>query len=263
MEWRPISPNSTASDRPPAPLDYVTHTTCPNVHAADDRSVMETLEALPYQITSTRAFMGEHMAYRIGPSQLGCRENPYGKATTPNPDNERLCLSVIDPRQRGLFNAAWSLAYAAACAKGGIEVVSLGAPTGPFGHIYRRTDFAQPYFDDLDRARGLSVVPRARRSCQTCRRLAAVRETVAAGQDRGAGRTHGRKDHLWLANLTNDRIMAKVPALDGAKACIAILDADSFERLTLEPEYLDAAAQDTTSGEVGLDAYATARIVIG
>ena len=250
--------------RPPAgPLDYVTHTTCPNVHAADDRSVMETLETLPYQIKSTRAFMGEDLAYRIGPSQLGCRENPYGKATTPNPDNERLCLSVIDPRQRGLFNAAWSLGYAAECAKGGIEVVSLGAPTGPFGHIYRRTDFAQPYFDDLDRH---AVYPSFHVLAGLARLAEGSRLSVKLSQPGKiaalAARTGG-KTHLWLANLTNDRITAKVPALDGAKASIAILDADSFERLTLEPDYLDAAAQDTTSGEVGLDAYATARIVIG
>ena len=43
--WPPTSPSSTASARPPALLDYVTHTTCPIVHAADDRSVMETIEA--------------------------------------------------------------------------------------------------------------------------------------------------------------------------------------------------------------------------
>ena len=142
--------------RPPAALlDYVTNTTCPAVHAADDRSVMETMEALPYQILSTRAFMGA-TPYRIGPSQLACRENPYGKATTPNPDNGRVCLSRIDPRQRGMFNAAWTLAYIATFARGGIEAIALGAPTGPFGYIYRPTDFAQPYFDD---AEGQTVYP--------------------------------------------------------------------------------------------------------
>ena len=37
--------------RPPVDgIDYVTHTTCPIVHAADDISVMETLEALPYVV---------------------------------------------------------------------------------------------------------------------------------------------------------------------------------------------------------------------
>ena len=59
--------------RPPANLlDYVTHTTCPNVHAADDRSVMETLETLPYIIQSTRAFMGRQarLSDRPQPARL-------------------------------------------------------------------------------------------------------------------------------------------------------------------------------------------------
>ena len=82
--WRPTSPNSIASGLRRRCLDYVTNTTCPNVHAADDRSVMETMEALPYQILSTRSFMGG-VPYRIGPSQLGCRENAYGKSDRAQP----------------------------------------------------------------------------------------------------------------------------------------------------------------------------------
>jgi len=35
---------------PVSRLDFVHNTTCPIVHAADDRSVMETLEALPQQL---------------------------------------------------------------------------------------------------------------------------------------------------------------------------------------------------------------------
>ena len=45
--------------RPPAKLlDFVMNTTCPIVHAADDRSAMETLAALPYQVTTARSFLG-------------------------------------------------------------------------------------------------------------------------------------------------------------------------------------------------------------
>jgi len=44
--------------RPPqGALDFVTHTTCPIVHAPDDRSVMETLETLPAVIASTKSFI--------------------------------------------------------------------------------------------------------------------------------------------------------------------------------------------------------------
>ena len=69
--------------RPPvALLDFVTHATNPIVHAADDDSVMETLEALPHITRSTRAIIGA-ARYRIGPSTLGMRQNPYGARTLP------------------------------------------------------------------------------------------------------------------------------------------------------------------------------------
>ncbi|MGN6470157.1 MAG: hypothetical protein ACTHLC_11290 [Rhizobiaceae bacterium] len=250
--------------RPPAELiDYVTHTTCPNVHAPDDRSVMETIETLPYQILSTRSFMGDRIGYRVGPSQLGCRENPYGKSTAPNPDNRRVCLSRIDPRQRGLFNAAWMVGYAAALAKGGIEAIALGAPTGPFGHIYRRTDFAQPYFDALD---GSAVYPGfhvfAGLSRLSGKPLLDVRLSdkgkiaALAVEDRG-------KTVLWLANLTADRAIADIPALAGRNARIVVLNADAFEPMTTTPDFLDSAAESMPGSELALDAYAVARIEIG
>ena len=47
--------------RPPVELlDFVSHCTCPIVHAADDLSVMESLEALPHIARSTRAIIGQN-----------------------------------------------------------------------------------------------------------------------------------------------------------------------------------------------------------
>src|SRR5262245_54574976 len=138
--------------RPPAELlDFVHHGTCPIVHAADDRSVMETHEALPYQVSTARGFIGK-TPYRIGPSAIGCRDNPHGATFTPNPDNQRICLVKSDPRQRALFGAAWTLAYIASYAPTGVEAVCLGAPTGPLGLIHRRGDGTAPYYDALDRS---------------------------------------------------------------------------------------------------------------
>ena len=247
--------------RPPAELlDYVTHTTCPSVHAPDDRSVMETLEALPYQIQSTRAFMGGQIPYRIGPSQLECRENAYGKATTPNPNNGRVCLSRIDPRQRGLFNAAWTLGYVAAFARGGIEVIALGAPTGPFGHIYRRTDFAQPYFDEFGAG---AVYPSfhvlaglARLSGKPLRKAELSREgaiEVIAVSD-------GGKTVLWLANLTDADQKVTLPA--GALN-VAVLDESTFERATTDANALQGLQVPVKALSLDLGAYAVACCEIG
>ncbi|MDW6023943.1 hypothetical protein SAZ10_19535 [Mesorhizobium sp. BAC0120] len=247
--------------RPPAALlDYVTHTTCPSVHAADDRSVMETLESLPYQIRSTRAFMGHEIGYRIGPSQLGCRENAYGNATAPNEGNARVCLSRIDPRQRGLFNAAWSLGYIARLARDGVEAVALGAPSGPFGFVYRRCDFAQPYFDDVE---GAVVYPAfhvvAGLSQAAGAQLFEV-ESSARGKVDGLAVRRSGKTELWLSNLTDQDISILLPTELANAGRISTLDAAAFERLTSDPNYLDKAAGDLTTADLQLDAYSVARI---
>ncbi|HEY7382814.1 MAG TPA: hypothetical protein VH743_04015, partial [Beijerinckiaceae bacterium] len=247
--------------RPPAALlDYVTHTTCPNVHAPDDRSVMETLEALPYQIRSTRAFMGTQIPYRIGPSQLGCRENPYGKATAPNPDNARVCLSRIDPRQRGLFNAAWIVGYVAAFARGGVEAVALGAPTGPFGHIYRRTDFSQPYFDTLAQE---AVYPSfhvlaglASLSGKPLRELA----LSADGTIEAIAATDGGNTILWIANLTAE---ARRVALPSAVRSVALLDETTFGLATTDADALQKLRAPAKDRLLDLGAYAVACCEIG
>ena len=144
----------------PGLVDYVTHTTCSIVHAADDRSVMETLETIPAIIASTRAMIG-NTPYRIGPSAIAARSNPYGNGLVDNSRNERTCLTDRDPRQRGLFNAAWALGYVAACAYGGLEARGAGCDHRPaWLHPSARPAPASPYFDSAHRANGLSGFPR-------------------------------------------------------------------------------------------------------
>ncbi|MEZ0167882.1 hypothetical protein [Microvirga sp. TS319] len=249
--------------RPPAELlDYVTHCTCPNVHAADDRSVMETMEALPYQILSTHAFLGKDIEYRIGPSQLGCRENPYGKSTASNPNNARVCLSRLDPRQRGLFNAAWTLSYIATFARGGIPAIALGAPTGPFGHIFRKTDFPQPYFDALE-------VPAVYPAYHVVAGLAPLAggtllsTTVSPkGKIDAIAVKNGEATILWLANRDAAAASVVVPLDLGRKARLATLDAASFEQLTTNCDYIDVAMRDFEGSLVTLDAYAVVKVEI-
>ncbi len=60
-------------------LDFVTHATNPIVHAADDLSVMQTLEAIPFITRSTRAFVGDK-PYRLGPTTIGMRQTPTARA---------------------------------------------------------------------------------------------------------------------------------------------------------------------------------------
>ncbi|MBB3458571.1 hypothetical protein FHT86_006897 [Rhizobium sp. BK313] len=119
---------------PSGPLDFITHCTNPIVHAADDLSVMQTLEALPFITRSVRAIYGDK-PYRIGPSTIPMRQNPYGSRTMDNPAGLRIPMANVDPRHNGRFAEAFALGYAANVIDAGLECLTLSALTGPFGVI--------------------------------------------------------------------------------------------------------------------------------
>lgn len=247
--------------RPPvALLDFVTHTTNPIVHAADDRSVMETLEALPYVIRSARAIIGDK-AYRVGPSAIAARDNPYGAATAPNPDNGRVCLADMDPRQRGLFGAAWLLGYVANFARGGAEAVSLGAPTGPLGFVYRKADFRQPWFDAVPAAQ---VYPAyhvmAGLAAAAARPLLQAQSSDGSRVEALAYRRNG-STVLWLANLTATEQAVDLENLPGGAAALQMLDEASFERAATDPAGFAKAGRPLEGKPtLTLGAYAVARL---
>jgi hypothetical protein len=235
--------------RPPAALlDYITHTTCPTVHAADDRSVVETLEALPYVIQSVRGFSGGK-PHRVGPSTICCRDNPYGASAAPNPDNKRMCLAESDPRQKGLFGAAWHLGYIAALARGGVEAIALSAPTGPYGIIAPPGEAMQvhPVYHVI-----AGVAPASGRLLPVTSSQPGVVDGVAWQGAKGAV--------LWLANLTAKPQTVQLAGLTGT-GTVRLLDEDSFTLATTDPKRFAASSQplaDATS--IVLKPYAVACI---
>ena len=77
----------TELNRKPPPslgMDFVTHPTCAIVHAADDRSVTETVESFPFIIASVRSLFGDK-PYCLGPAGIGTRTSPFGGAPSPTP----------------------------------------------------------------------------------------------------------------------------------------------------------------------------------
>ncbi len=226
--------------RPPLDLlDFVTFATSAIVHTADDRSVMETIEALPHVAASVRAIAGS-VPFVVGPSAIGLRDNPNGPGPLPNPEATRLPMAARDPRQRGLFNAAWTLGYVSAFAQGGANRIAVSAPVGDFGI--------------LDAA-GVWPVYHVLRACAALRGgemfgLNGVEGTPLAGllvrQD--------RVSHLLLANLGPDELSAVLPD-DFVGGRVAMLDAASLQSGTVAA---DAPAQ----ARLTLDAYAVARVRI-
>jgi D-apionolactonase len=234
--------------RPPKTgyIDYVTHTTCSIVHAADDRSVMETLETLPAIIASTRAMIGAK-PYRIGPSAIAARSNPYGKGMADNPSNIRVCLTDRDPRQRGLFNAAWTLGYIAACAYGGLEGVAMGAVTGPFGLVDGRAGCYPAFHVMAGLARG-------------CGRPLVEVKVSHPRQAAALAWREGERTVLWLANLGAAPLALRIEGLGEAGRRLSVIDVATFEQAARTADALDALAQRFVGDELTLDAYAVARI---
>jgi hypothetical protein len=247
--------------RPPADrLDFVTNTTCPLVHAADDRSAMETLEALSHQLTTARSYIGK-TPHRVGPSAIGCRDNPHGATYTPNPDNVRVCLPKMDPRMRGLFGAAWFTGYVANLARHGAAAITLGAPTGPLGFIYRKADYAQPWFDDANAAvyPAYHVVSGLARSAGA--KLVSAESSNSAAITTIAYRAKGAT-LLWLANLTAQTQAVTLAGVDGKAVFANTLDESSFEVATSDPRKFQAKRKAVTGGRIALKAYGVAWVCV-
>ncbi|MGI9490631.1 MAG: hypothetical protein ACR2RF_33000 [Geminicoccaceae bacterium] len=245
--------------RPPVEmLDFVCHSSCPMVHASDDITAMENLEALPHIIKSVRAFAG-NLPYRVGPGTIGARDNPYGAAATPNPQNKRLALARMDPRQRGLLGAAWNLGYVAHLARGGVEAVTLSAPVGEFGVIYAGMDYEQPWFDQ----QGDGVYP----AYHVIRGLAAGagKPMLATELSNGAAvqavaYKEGDQTTLWIANLTGEPQEVIIDGLSGGRAHIATLDLDTFTTATADPDGLEVETGPIDLLDLG--AYGVVRVVV-
>lgn len=246
--------------RPPVDaIDAVTHSTCPIVHAADDASVMESLEALPWIFESVRAlFPGK--PYWIGPTAIGMRFNPYGASTMSNPENVRKPMAVLDPRQRGLFNAAWSLGYIARAAAGRVDGLCLSSLAGPNGISWQPMKWRQPWFDD--EASSGAVFPvyhviagLARHAGATLRevRVSAPSVLAAIALDLDGGL------EVWLANLTPER---RTVTLQGVDSTVRIerLDAQSFRNCCAGPDGMASTATIAASASVTVDSHAVLRI---
>ena len=227
--------------RPPAAtVDAISCTTSPIVHAADDRSVMETHEALPSVLLSMAA-MTPGKPLHLGPSAIAMRHNPYGTATAPNPEGMRVAMAEDDPRQQGLYAAAWSVGYAAAIAQGGTAVggvatLALNHLAGPSG-VLGENGMVRPVFHVM---------------AALCRASGAELRPLDIASDALAGLAWRRddSDHLLVANLGPEPVrLVSASKLEGR-----VLDASSVAAAR-DPAWLDQppSAMDPT---IELGAYA-------
>ena len=245
--------------RPPThALDFVCHTTCPLVHAGDDLSLTETLEALPSVFASVRTFAGG-MPYWLFPTAISMRQNPYGAAPAENPGGIRVAMARVDPRERALIGAAWYAGYIAHAAKVGPDAVTLAAAAGPSGIVHTRLGWAQPWFDEV----GAEVHPSFHVFHQHARHVgepllattsSAPREVQCLALVSETG------PRLWLVNLTDRPQEVAIMGLEGQRAHAHVIDEASFELLCLDAGAFDRLATECFLDSLELPPYATARI---
>ena len=251
----------TELNRKPPPfdkLDFVCHTTCAIVHAADDRSVTETIECLPYVIKTGRALFGDK-EYRVGPSGIGSRANPFGADSPLNSDLGRITMTRADPRQRGLLGAAWHLGYAARMAEGGVDRVILGSPVGDFGLIHQAQASAAPDYDG-------AVYPAYHVMRGIYGASGAVRRATEVSAPRDVQALAYEADGelmLWLANLTGEPQQVEIAGLEVAGARLSLLDENSFADCVAAPDGFEGNAGGVSGAGLMLAPYAVARLEVG
>jgi hypothetical protein len=242
--------------RPPTHLlDFVSFTTTATMHAGDDYSVIEGLEALPAIAKSARAIAGR-VPYAVGPSAIGMRMNPYGEAPMANPGNIRQAMNFNDPRHRGMLGAAWALGFFNAFARGGAEAITLGGLTGPFGLIHTPRPWPQPWFDDhgglfpmFHVLRGLAgLAGKTMRAVETSdpTRIAAL----AVEDTRGV--------ELWAANLTREPQTIAPPA---AVAGSSMLAPGNFVEATRDPQFMERLTKPPAHA-LELPPFGVARLIL-
>ncbi|RKR07217.1 hypothetical protein C7446_0025 [Kushneria sinocarnis] len=227
----------------PGSIDFITHALSPIVHAADDLSVMETLESLPAIFASCRA-LAPAVPYRLTTTAIGAWTNPYGAQLTANDGTRRVTLSDRDPRQRGLFAAAWNVGLVARTACAGVASLTLSSLGPPFDVA---DDGPRPLLPVL---RGLS-----RGAGQPLLTTAPVAATVA-----GVGwQTGEHEGELWLANTGLQPI--SVGLQGSAVTALAMLDEQRLLAAPATAAMLDQPAPCDTR-TVTLSPCAVARLTV-
>ena len=241
-------------------IDYLSHVTCAIVHAADDRSITETLEAVPYVIATARSFSGGK-PYWVGPSAIASRHSPFGGSPAPNPHGERITMVRLDPRQRGLLGAAYYMGYIARMAAGDLAQVTLSAPVGEFGIVYRKMDWAQPWFDDAD----AQVYPAYHIIAGMAAAAGAERIMATSSAERDVLALAYRAEQtlvLWMVNLGGEARQVDIEGLPGGDTSICTLDAASFEQCVSAVDGFAATRRALSERMLSLAPYAVVRIEV-
>jgi hypothetical protein len=234
--WVPLVSGTTANfcelnrGRPPVELlDGVCYSVHPQVHAFDNRSLVETCATLADTVASARRF-SEACPIAVTPVTLKARVNPYA-TTPPSPAPPGELPPQVDVRQMSLFGAGWTLAALKYLAEAGTASVTFYETTGWLGvmeceggcplpdRFPSRPGMAFPLFHVLADANFLARG-----------RVLTARSSAPLAFD-GLALRRGDSLRVLVANLTDRARTVTVTGL-GRQASVQVLDETTFDLAT-------------------------------
>lgn len=205
----------------------------PQVHAFDDTSLVETLEAQGTTVRSARAFSQGRPLF-VGPVTLKPRFNPNATGPEPLPMPGELPPQV-DPRQMSLFGAGWTVGSIKYLGESGADSVTYYETTGWRGLVETENGSPLPalfpsapgmifplYYVFRDVATWKGEMVRVRSS----RPLEVIGLTVLED-----GVTH-----VLLSNLTSAERSVSVGPISGTRARVRRLNEATAAAAMFEPE---------------------------
>ncbi len=202
-------------------LDVASYSINPQVHAFDDRSLVENLEPQSATVATARSFLGK-TPVAITPVTLRPRFNPNDPATIDN--NPR----KYDPRQPSLFGGAWTAGSVKYLSESGADSLTYFEMRGPGGWLDAARAFPLYHvLADVNEFAGADV--HALSSTDPL--------SVVALMLRKGGRTRVIAANLTLAPVA---MRFRIPELAG-KMSIWRLDEHSYAMATTDPGRFRAA----------------------
>jgi len=248
---------------PPGRADGLAWSVNPQIHAFDDLSLMENLQAQPDTVATARSFAPAAKLF-ITPVTLRPRFNAV--AVTDQGFPEGTLPWLVDVRQPALFGAAWTLGSIAALAGAGADGLTYYDTVGPAGVIESPAGRPAPaeFLSRADTPYPLAVV------LADAARLTGGRVCPVTGADPDlvaaiAVRQPGRLTVL-LASLGPADCEVAVALPDDGPVTLRVLDEHSAGQAAADlPSFLLGGKQVTsTRGTVTmtLKPYATARLEV-
>jgi D-apionolactonase len=235
--------------RSPGSADGLVWSINPQIHAFDELSLVENLQAQPDTVATARGFAAG-ASLHVSPVSLRPRFNAV--ATTDDDFAVGGLPWNTDPRQPTLFTAVWTLGSAAALAAAGAASVTYYDTVGARGVIEtERPQWAPAQFpSSADTAYPCAIVLADLCSLAGAELLSVdgiddLELTVLATRHAG-GAT------VLIGNLTREAVDLQLGVGDGAAGRLRIMDDASVARAASDPRAFVASGTDWSAIEGGL-----------